>query len=157
MTDPSAPYGRKRDGAPKKMPITHPDHPLYKPAGHFPGAGSKPAGGNGWGGAAKGAGKPAFTPETGSEAITLALDKEYMRARLADKARLAEDMMIVYVDVAENSDQPSARVAGATAALNRLIGPVEQKTKIDGTISLESLILRSFGVIEASPDAEGGV
>lgn len=134
-TDPAAPYGRKKDGTPRK------------PTG-FQKGGSNYAGeprstkgdisGPGWGGAAKGAGGPPITTDTTAELNRLRNDPDQQRAR----AERGELMVRRIEDLALGAEHEPTQLAAAIAASNRHLGAPLQRS-VTASTSLESLIRAS--------------
>lgn len=134
MTDPEAPYGRKRDGTPKQMPYSHPDHPKHKPARAGPARSFKgdkagpSAFGKGLHGPANGPGAPPITSEMAAELTRLRNDPDQKRAR-AERGELMTRKM---EDLAITGESEQTQLAAAIAAANRLLGAVPSKMAVVG-------------------------
>lgn len=144
--DPEAPYGRRKDGTPRKPSAVQ----LRNEARGYV---SKGAGmGEGWGGPANGAGNTKPFEEANIAPLMRRANPDAYRARLADKERLREDAMAVYIEVMETSDAEPMRLSAATHLLNRIEGtPMQRVITADAAATLEALILASMnddGVIE---------
>lgn len=132
--DPEAPYGRKLDGTPKKMPVTHPDHPLYKPALGKPARsvkgdkGGASVFGAGLHGPANGPGAPLITSETTAELNRLRSDPD----EKAGRAARAELMTRKMEDLAMTAELEQTQLAAAIAAANRLGGSPRQAVELGG-------------------------
>jgi hypothetical protein len=107
-----------------------------KPRGgtrHGNGGGAAPAGGEGWGGPAKGPGKkddlvlPGPGPGRGKKNA----------ARAKEEAALVAEAMNVYKEIMRSEKEPANRISAATHLLNRLKGLPQQNDISSGELRIE--------------------
>lgn len=122
-----APFGRKKDGTPRK--------PNAVQRRNLSGLGASgiPAMGAGWGGPAKGAKRKTFCKSDPDIAqLMRKRDPDAYAELIANKDALRLKMAGVIVEVALNSENDVARVSAADKVLDRLDGKPGQTVKYEG-------------------------
>ena len=114
-----------------------------------------PAGGDGWGGPAKGAQPPhgpqPFGPD--NPALPRHRTPEEVATRKAVLAQRADEYLDMLDGIARSESEPATvRILAMDKATNRIDGMPTAKTKVEGTLSLESLVAASL----KKPDDDTG-
>ena len=114
--DPEAPSGRRKDGTPRK-PNAAQQGLLIKGA-----PGSRPPGGKGWGGEAKGEGRKEPFDETCIAPLMRAKDPEAYASKREYKLALAAEMVQIKLAIARTTENEVLKLNAPTSIEHRLLG-----------------------------------